>query len=117
MTTNAILNERTDTAMATRNPRTANGSSLSNAANRVTLPGEDGVERGRDEQWWQAVVGRDASHDGQFFFGVSSTGVYCRPSCPAKRPRRENVSFFRRPEEAERAGFRACLRCKPKSST
>jgi AraC family transcriptional regulator of adaptative response/methylated-DNA-[protein]-cysteine methyltransferase len=68
------------------------------------------------DKMWQAVVARDTAQDGKFFFGVSSTGVYCRPSCPAKRPRRENVAFFRRPEEAEKAGFRACLRCRPKSA-
>ena len=45
---------------------------------------------------WQAVLDRDASLDGTFVFGVSSTGIFCRPSCPAKRPRRENVSFFDR---------------------
>lgn len=66
-------------------------------------------------KWWEAVVARDANQDGDFFFAVSTTGVYCRPSCPAKRPRRENVRFFRHPEEAEKAGYRACLRCKPKS--
>ena len=65
-------------------------------------------------KWWEAVLARDASHDGEFFFAVSSTGVYCRPSCAAKRPRRENVTFFRRLEEAEKAGYRACLRCRPK---
>src|SRR5947208_13163807 len=68
-----------------------------------------------EDSKWQAVLDRDGSSDGKFFFGVSSTGVYCRPSCPAKRPRRENVTFFRRPEEAERAGYRACLRCRPKA--
>ena len=68
------------------------------------------------DKWWDAVVARDTAHDGKFFFAVSSTGVYCRPSCPAKRPRRENVAFFRRPEEAEKAGYRACLRCRPKSA-
>jgi len=66
-------------------------------------------------QWWQAVQARDASQDGRFVFAVSSTGVYCRPSCPSKRPRRENVSFFEQPEQAEKAGFRACLRCRPKA--
>ena len=66
-------------------------------------------------QQWQAVVDRDVTQDGKFFFAVSSTGVYCRPSCPARRPRRENVSFFTRPEEAEKAGYRACLRCRPKT--
>ena len=64
---------------------------------------------------WQAVVGRDGSLDGTFVFGVSSTGIFCRPSCPAKRPRRENVSFFDHALQAEQAGYRACLRCRPKA--
>lgn len=64
---------------------------------------------------WDAVIARDAQQDGQFVFAVSSTGVYCRPSCAARRPRRENVQFFARPEAAEQAGFRACLRCRPKA--
>jgi len=68
-----------------------------------------------DSNQWEAVLRRDAARDGEFFFAVSTTGVYCRPSCPSRRPRRENVSFFRRPEDAESAGFRACLRCRPKS--
>lgn len=70
-----------------------------------------------DESRWNAVVARDAKRDGQFVFAVSSTGVYCRPSCAARRPRMENVQFFARPEDAERAGYRACLRCRPKSVT
>ena len=69
-----------------------------------------------DQNWWQAVVGRDATQDGKFVFAVSTTGVFCRPSCAARRPRRENVTFYRRPEEAERAGYRACLRCRPKAA-
>jgi AraC family transcriptional regulator, regulatory protein of adaptative response / methylated-DNA-[protein]-cysteine methyltransferase len=64
---------------------------------------------------WQAVLDRDASLDGAFVFGVSSTGIFCRPSCPAKRPRRENVSFFDHALQAEQAGYRACLRCRPKA--
>ena len=64
---------------------------------------------------WDAVVARDERRDGEFVFAVSSTGVYCRPSCAARRPRRENVQFFGRPEEAERAGYRACLRCRPRA--
>src|SRR5437660_165764 len=64
---------------------------------------------------WEAVMSRDPNQDGRFVFAVSSTGVYCRPSCPSKRPRRENVTFFRWPQEAETAGFRECLRCRPKS--
>jgi AraC family transcriptional regulator of adaptative response/methylated-DNA-[protein]-cysteine methyltransferase len=70
-----------------------------------------------ETKWWNAVLARDGSQDGDFFFGVSSTGIYCRPSCPAKRPRRENVTFFRRSEDAEKAGYRACLRCRPKSAS
>src|SRR5215472_16372230 len=65
---------------------------------------------------WQAVVARDARSDGKFVFAVSSTGIYCRPSCPSKRPRRENVSFFGRPQDAETAGFRPCLRCRPRAA-
>jgi AraC family transcriptional regulator of adaptative response/methylated-DNA-[protein]-cysteine methyltransferase len=68
-----------------------------------------------DEQRWNAVVARDGTQDGEFVFAVSTTGVYCRPSCAARRPRRENVRFFLRPEHAEQAGYRACLRCRPKS--
>ncbi len=62
---------------------------------------------------WQQVMARDARQDGRFVFAVRTTGVYCRPSCPSRRPRRESVEFFSNPNEAERAGYRACLRCKP----
>lgn len=62
---------------------------------------------------WRAVAARDASLDGRFVFAVATTGVYCRPSCAARRPNRENVTFFAGPAEAEAAGFRACLRCRP----
>ena len=65
---------------------------------------------------WKAVVARDAAQDGRFVFAVATTGVYCRPSCAARRPNRENVSFFAGPAEAEAAGFRACLRCRPASA-
>src|SRR3954447_16746010 len=64
---------------------------------------------------WQAVMNRDRGRDGEFVFAVSTTGIYCRPSCPARRPRRENVSFFADPTTAERAGFRACRRCRPQA--
>jgi AraC family transcriptional regulator of adaptative response/methylated-DNA-[protein]-cysteine methyltransferase len=64
---------------------------------------------------WQAVLERDSSLDGTFVFGVSSTGIFCRPSCPARRPRRENVRFFDHATAAEQAGYRACLRCRPKA--
>jgi AraC family transcriptional regulator of adaptative response/methylated-DNA-[protein]-cysteine methyltransferase len=67
-----------------------------------------------DRDRWDIVRERDARYDGAFVFGVSSTGIYCRPSCPAKRPQPERVVFFAGPDEAERAGFRACRRCRPR---
>ena len=70
-----------------------------------------------DEPRWSAVCARDAAHDGEFVFAVSSTGVYCRPSCAARRPLRKNVEFFLTNERAEQAGYRACLRCRPKSAS
>jgi AraC family transcriptional regulator of adaptative response/methylated-DNA-[protein]-cysteine methyltransferase len=72
---------------------------------------------GDSDRRWDAVEARDSAQDGKFVFAVSTTGVYCRPSCPARRPRRENVVFFARPEQAEKAGFRACLRCRPRLLT
>lgn len=74
-----------------------------------------GMKNVTEDSRWQAVLAREGASDGEFVFAVSSTGVYCRPSCPSKRPRRENVTFFRRPQEAESAGFRECLRCRPKA--
>jgi AraC family transcriptional regulator, regulatory protein of adaptative response / methylated-DNA-[protein]-cysteine methyltransferase len=71
-------------------------------------------DHSNDDARWNAVMARDATGDGAFVFAVSSTGVYCRPSCAANRPRQENMQFFLRPEQAEQAGYRACLRCRPK---
>jgi AraC family transcriptional regulator of adaptative response/methylated-DNA-[protein]-cysteine methyltransferase len=66
-----------------------------------------------DEASWEAVVRRDRRFDGRFVFAVSSTGIYCRPSCPSRRPRRENVRFFAATGAAAADGYRACLRCHP----
>jgi AraC family transcriptional regulator of adaptative response/methylated-DNA-[protein]-cysteine methyltransferase len=66
-----------------------------------------------DNLFWSAVVARDARFDGAFYFAVRSTGVYCRPSCPSRRPLRSNVLFFPQRKQAEIAGFRACKRCRP----
>lgn len=93
MTTNAIL--RTETL------------------NQMPLPATRSTES--DERRWQAVLARDPRQDGEFVFAVATTGVYCCPSCAARRPRRENVRFFPAPEAAERAGYRACLRCRPQT--
>lgn len=62
---------------------------------------------------WSAVIARDRSADGRFFYSVESTGVYCRPSCGARAPRPENVRFHATAEAAEQAGFRPCIRCRP----
>src|ERR1017187_82863 len=67
-----------------------------------------------DDQRWQAVQQRDVNADGQFVFAVRSTGIYCRPSCPARRPARHQVVFFPSCDAAEQHGFRACRRCHPR---
>lgn len=69
------------------------------------------------ERCWQAVCERDAAQDGRFVFAVRSTGIYCRPSCPARRPRRENVSFHLDADAAAAAGFRPCKRCSPQGQS
>jgi AraC family transcriptional regulator, regulatory protein of adaptative response / methylated-DNA-[protein]-cysteine methyltransferase len=92
MATNAILSEQA-------------------AMNQTSQPAAEQIDAHR----WHAVVDRDKALDGVFVFGVSSTGIFCRPSCPARRPRRTNVSFFNDALEAEQAGYRACLRCRPKA--
>ena len=66
-----------------------------------------------DNQCWQAVLGRDRAFDGKFVTGVLTTGIYCRPSCAARHPARGNVRFFASSREAQAAGLRACLRCRP----
>ncbi|WP_222108243.1 AlkA N-terminal domain-containing protein [Streptomyces sp. SAJ15] len=62
---------------------------------------------------YEAVRSRDARFDGEFFFAVATTGIYCRPSCPATTPKRRNVRFYRTAAAAQREGFRACRRCRP----
>ena len=73
-----------------------------------TDPGVD-----RDAGRWRAVLARDAREDGVFVYAVRSTGVYCRPSCPSRRPRRDRVVFFGSAQAVQQAGFRACKRCRP----
>ncbi|MFI5317668.1 MAG: bifunctional DNA-binding transcriptional regulator/O6-methylguanine-DNA methyltransferase Ada [Myxococcota bacterium] len=69
------------------------------------------------EKCWQAVASRDRAADGTFYYAVRTTGVYCRPGCASRQPRRENVSFHASCAEAEAAGFRACKRCRPTERT
>src|SRR5262245_54953645 len=70
-----------------------------------------------DDDRWQAVVSRDPAADGLFYCSVRPTGVYCGPACPARLARRENVRFHATTQEAERAGFRPCRRCRPDEGT
>src|ERR1700753_1071224 len=69
----------------------------------------------REDVFYKAMLARDYRFDGKFFIGVKTTGIYCRPICPA-RPKRENVEFYSSALEAEKNGFRPCLRCRPESA-
>src|SRR5947209_7798070 len=82
--------------------------------NETTAPG--GVAALDDERRYQAAASKDPRFDGVFFTGVTSTGIYCRPSCPAITPKRENMRFYRSAAAAQEAGFRACKRCRPDAS-
>lgn len=100
--------------MIVANRRTAYADEIGNDALATVV-----IENGRataawdEDQQWRAVLARDAEADGAFVYAVRSTGIYCRPTCPSRRPRRENVAFYPLPEAAEQAGFRACRRCHP----
>lgn len=65
----------------------------------------------QQEVYWQAIIARNSDYDGKFVYGVVSTKIYCQPSCPSRKPRRDKVLFFSQPSEAENHGFRACKRC------
>ena len=78
-----------------------------------TSPTNGQAGAARDEERWRAVVEKDRNADSEFFYSVKTTGVYCRPSCSARTPRRENVAFHESREAAEQAGFRPCKRCRP----
>jgi AraC family transcriptional regulator of adaptative response/methylated-DNA-[protein]-cysteine methyltransferase len=110
MTTNAILSEQ-ETIKSTMKSGLAQLGLVKFGAAQVDLKGD----RLSESRRWQAVLARDRALDGSFVFAVSSTGVFCRPSCPARRPRRQNVEFFEHATAAEQAGYRACLRCRPKA--
>jgi AraC family transcriptional regulator of adaptative response/methylated-DNA-[protein]-cysteine methyltransferase len=80
--------------------------------NKVMKNGQLAAEPEGDTRW-ASVIARDSEADGKFYYSVKTTGIYCRPSCAARRARPENVSFHMTPEDAEKAGFRPCKRCKP----
>ncbi|MEW4411455.1 Ada metal-binding domain-containing protein [Clostridium sp. AN503] len=65
-----------------------------------------------EQEMWQAVLNNDAGYDGVFFYAVKTTGIYCRPSCKSKPPKKENICFFETSEQARKAGFRPCKRCR-----
>src|SRR5437870_1997604 len=69
------------------------------------------------ETMYRALVKRDSSFEGIFFVGVRTTGIFCRPTCPAKKPARENVDFFASSSVALHGGYRPCLRCRPMDPT
>lgn len=75
------------------------------------IHGVDTLDRAR---MWRSVSTRDASADGRFVYAVRTTGIYCRASCPSRRPHPRSVEFYAGPEYAERAGYRPCKRCRPK---
>src|SRR5690242_1340241 len=85
-------------------------------ARNSETPRSDGmatVTRLDPDTAWTAFMRRDRRWDGRIIGAVHTTGIYCKPSCPARRPKRENVTFYSSPEEAREAGYRPCLRCKP----
>jgi AraC family transcriptional regulator of adaptative response/methylated-DNA-[protein]-cysteine methyltransferase len=82
----------------------------------TSLARREGIMTERDRRW-KAIADRDAAFDGKFVYAVKTTGVYCRPSCPSRRARPENVTFYGTCEEAETAGFRACQRCRPNGAS
>ena len=79
----------------------------------LNWPTHESPHAATPEARWAAVIARDPVSDGEFFYSVKTTGVYCRPSCASRLPRRENVAFHDTREDAERAGFRPCQRCRP----
>ena len=90
---------------------------MDDVSTKLTRPsGPSGPSGLDDERQYQAAISKDARFDGVFFIGVSSTGIYCRPSCPAITPKREHMRYYRTAAAAQEAGFRACKRCRPDAS-
>ena len=89
---------------------------MATLANEILEPRSNGVTnvaRLDPDTAWAAFMRRDRGWDGRVIGAVKTTGIYCKPSCPARRPKREHVEFFATAEEARAAGYRSCLRCKP----
>src|SRR3984957_20317265 len=94
--------------------RSARAGIVEGVSQNSTITG--GVAALDDEQRYQAAVSKDPRFDGVFFIAVTSTGIYCRPSCPAITPKRQNMRFYRSAAAAQDGGFRACKRCRPDAS-
>ena len=94
--------------------RSARAGIVEGVSQNSTITG--GVAALDDERRYQAAVSKDPRFDGVFFIAVTSTGIYCRPSCPAITPKRANMRFYRSAAAAQEAGFRACKRCRPDAS-
>jgi AraC family transcriptional regulator of adaptative response/methylated-DNA-[protein]-cysteine methyltransferase len=101
-----------DRAWAQDRPRLIWRATMQAIPSVAGLP-DQGLEAVRDEARWQACVTRDSRADGRFVLAVRTTGIYCRPSCPARQAKRENCRFFADPAAARAAGYRACRRCRP----
>jgi AraC family transcriptional regulator of adaptative response/methylated-DNA-[protein]-cysteine methyltransferase len=71
------------------------------------------AQHSTQDERWQMVLDRDTNADGRFWYGVMTTGIYCRPQCPSRRPKPENTRFFTTPQAAHAAGLRPCKRCRP----
>jgi len=78
--------------------------------------GQIAMQSSDGENYWQAVLARDAQFESSFVYAVRSTGIYCRPTCASRRPSRQQVAFYASPEAAEQAGFRPCRRCRPRGT-
>src|SRR6185503_282367 len=100
---------------AASRPR-SKGTEMATLAPPIETPRSDAMATGTlldPDTAWAAFMRRDRSGDGRIIGAVQTTGIYCKPSCPARRPKRENVTFYASTEEARAAGFRPCMRCKP----
>ena len=87
--------------------------SLAPTVDRARSTSVNNVVRLDVDSAWAAFERRDRGWDGRVIGAVKTTGIYCKPSCPARRPKREHVEFFATAEEARAAGYRSCMRCKP----
>ncbi|WP_018185309.1 bifunctional DNA-binding transcriptional regulator/O6-methylguanine-DNA methyltransferase Ada [Kaistia granuli] len=104
-------------ALQQKTPAPAQNAPEAGIETKTSRPAADAARAVELDPRWRAVVARDRARDGTFVYSVHTTGVYCRPSCPARQAKPQNVSFFASCEDAEKAGFRACRRCTPNAAS